>query len=107
MTQGGRQVWDGYGSYVQGWEIVLDSEPYLAEMKPLAPTGCPSDVFPWQSPCGYRVAGDGWVLSPAQKRLLWLPHDWRSHERDRMWSGRFLGLLHGGLPEVVILEFLD
>ena len=108
LTWGGRQLWDV--SPGNGWKIVQDSEPNPFAQSRTKPesikwTECPSDVFPWQSTSGYKVTDDGWVLSPAQKRLLWLPHDWRSHERDRMWSGRFLGLLHGGLPEVVILEF--
>ena len=111
LTRGGHQLWDVNGPAVKGWKIVLDGEPYCARYPPglelLTPTKCPSDVFPWQSTRGYTVTDDGWVLSRAQKRLLWLPHDWRFQERSRMWSGRFLGLLHGRLPEVVILEFLD
>ena len=107
LTRGGHQLWDVSDSSVKGWRLVQSSKyHFLTLLKPLSPTECPSDVFPWESTRGYKVTDDGWVLSPAQKRLLWLPHDWRSRERDRIWSGRFLGLLHGGLPEVVILEFL-
>ena len=112
LTRGGFQLWDlRDGSSVEGWEIIQDGEPGPARsgrrLKPLTPAECPSDVFPWRSLRGHQVTEDGWILSPAQKRLLWLPHDWRSHERDRIWKGQFLGLLHGGLSEVVILEFLD
>ena len=112
LTRGGHQLWDVRRSSVEGWKIVQDGEPNRftrsrARLELLTPTECPSDVFPWQSTRGYKVTDDGWILSPAQQRLLWLPHDWRSDERDRMWSGRFLGLLHGRLPEAVILEFLD
>ena len=112
LTGGGHQLWDVISSSVTGWKIVRDGEPNRSArsyttLELLTPTERPSDIFPWQSTRGYKVTDDGWVLSPAQKRLLWLPHDWRSHERNRMWSGRFLGLLHGRLPDVVILEFLD
>ena len=58
------------------------------------------------SPSGHAVT-DGWVLSTNQKRLLWLPHRWRSDEERRTWGGRFLGLLHGELSEVVVLELLE
>ena len=105
-TRDGRQIWGVCGSSVNGWEVGLGSKHHLWEPKYLTPAECPSDIIPWRSSRGYKVA-DGWVLSPTQKRLLWLPHYWRSCESDRMWSGRFLGLLYRGLPEVVILEFLD
>ena len=108
FTRGGHQLWDASCFPVEGWKIVQHAEFNFVGFECLTPAEYPSDVvFPWQSTHGYKVADDGWILSPAQKRLLWLPHGWRSHERDRLWSGRFLGLLHGGLPEVVILEFLD
>ena len=111
LTRGGHQLWDVGGPSVKRWNIVQGHGHHFprSHVKPelLTPTECPSDVFPWQSTRGYKVTDDGWILSPAQKRLLWLPHDWRSHERNRMWNGQFLGLLHGGLQEVVILEFLD
>ena len=108
LTRGGRQLWGvRNGSVVEGWEIGSSITLYFREPKCLTPAECPSGVFPWRSSHGYKVTGDGWVLSPTQKRLLWLPHEWRSHESDRIWSGRFLGLVYGGLPEVVILEFLD
>ena len=112
LTRGGHQLWDISGPSVEGWKIVQDGEPNpsnrsAAKPKLLKPTKCPSDVFPWRSTRGHKVTDDGWILGPTQKRILWLPHDWRFRERDRMWKGQFLGLLHGGLPEVVILEFLE
>ena len=112
LTRGGHQLWDVSGSSVKGWKIIQEGEPNPfarshANPELLKPTECPLDIFPWKSTRGYKVTDDGWILSPAQKRLLWLPHDWRSHERHRVWSGQFLGLLHGRLSEVVILEFLD
>ena len=59
---------------------------------------------PWKSP-DYEVLDDGWVQGPSKERLLILPPLWRSHRGQRAWNGRFLTLLHGALPEPVILEF--
>ena len=86
LTPDGREIWglNSYSSTEEQWEITWHSEPD-----------------------NYKVTGDGWVLSGTKKRLLWLPHRWRSNRRYREWSGRFLGLLHGELSEVVILEFLE
>ena len=113
FTPDGREIW--CRSYRQTpsadrwdrWEIVEDGGPGTAILRPTGMTACPPWVPRWQSPRGYRVTDDGWILSPAQQRLLWLPHCWRSDEKQRTWCGRFLGLLHSELPEVVILEFLD
>ena len=60
---------------------------------------------PWGSPHGYKVTIDGWTLSGDEKRLLMLPPLWQSQlDVDRVWNGKFLALLHGTLPEPVILE---
>ena len=61
--------------------------------------GCPHG-----SSHGYQVTNDGWIISPSGRRLLMLPPPWRSDMVRRMWNGRFLALLHGALPEPVILE---
>ena len=63
--------------------------------------GCPHKSFR-----GYRIAGGGWVFGPNQKRLLILPPLWRAQLRrdDRKWNGQFLALLHGGLPEPVVID---
>ena len=53
----------------------------------------------------YQVTHDGWVLGSNKERLLILPPLWRSDMLWRMWNGQFLALLHGVLPEPVILEF--
>ena len=74
-------------------------------LEPLEEIVRPLGVFPWESRRGYEVTRDGWVLSAARKRLLWLPYRWRCEVWQRAWSGRFLGLLQGELSEVVILEF--
>ena len=60
---------------------------------------------PWGSSQGYEVTDDGWVLGVNGKRLLMLPPLWQPPLKvDRVWDGRFLALLHGALPQPVILE---
>ena len=111
FTPDGRKVWgaNGGGEHpVKVCRIVEDSKTSrVAELETLGRTACPLGVAPWQSLRGYGVTSDGWVLSPTAKRLLRLPHYWRSHDKYRTWSGRFLGLKHDRLPEVVILEFFE
>ena len=111
FTQDGREVWMSFDSlgYKIGWEIIEDSKSGTVELKskPQA-TAYLSAAFSWTSPLGYTITNNGWVLNPAQKRLLWLPHRWRSAVREqRTWSGRFLGLSQKELSDVVILEFFD
>ena len=107
FTRDGREVWIASGNDLAktGWKIVEDSGSGRIKLELQNGIVCPSGVFPWESCHGYEVTGDGWVLSATQKRLLWLPHRWRSGFLQRAWSGQFLGLLHGELSEVVILEF--
>ena len=110
FTRDGREVWTTscYPERGRGWEIIEGGISGAVDLKPLEETLYPSRTFLWDSIRGYKVTDDGWVLSPAQKRLLWLPHYWRSdQEEHRLWSGRFLGLTHRLLLEVVILEFLE
>ena len=107
FTQDGREVWTkGYivREGEEQCEIIEDSESGAIELK--LQRRQQSGVFP-QSSRGYTVTDGRWVLSPSQKRLLWLPHRWRSDEWKRVWGGRFLGLLDGELSEVVVLEFLE
>ena len=60
---------------------------------------------PWEPPRGYKVTDDGWILDADGKRLLMLPPLLRSQFMvDRVWNGDFLALLHGQLPQPVILE---
>jgi len=113
FTLDGRELWYPH----KGWAIVRNSESNVTELEPLDRTVAPSGCPPWQSSHGYRVWDDGWVLNSTGKRLLWLPPRWRpeaggfwedklSEETNKAWNGMFLTLLHSGLPEVVILEFL-
>ena len=59
---------------------------------------------PWGLPHGYKGTADGWILGADGRRLLMLPPLWRSNVEWRVWSGKFLALLHSLLPEPVILE---
>ena len=114
FTSDGRELWvpdeSGIGE-AGGWAVVGNDEFDIIKLKPLNPTKGPSGGLPWRSPHGCQVTDDGWVLNSTGKRLLWLPAWWRSRPCDvdgvnRAWSGRFLTLLHSGLPEVVVLELL-
>ena len=98
---------DEQNHFELGWQIIEDSESGLTSLQSLGETASPQGEVPWRSPHGHKVSDDGWILSPTEKRLLWLPHHWRSEKYFRIWSGRFLGLLRPQLPEVVILEFFD
>lgn len=107
FTPEGRKIWFEvtFGSVV-GWMITEESKSYLTKLEPLEPSVCPWGVFPWESSC-YEVTENGWVLSPAKKRLLWLPHSWMLYSRQKVWKGRFFGFCYGKPPELVILEFLE
>ena len=110
FTPDGREVWAQsrfLSEKFEQCEIIEDSESGTIELKLQSADARQSGVFR-ESSSGYTVTDSGWVLSPSQKRLLWLPHCWRSYSNlDRAWGGRFLGLLHGELSEAVVLEFLE
>ena len=92
-------------SALERWEIIEDGESGAAELKPVRRTVYLPEVLPWQSPRGHEVADDGCqVLSPTRKRLLWLLHRWRPRWGYKVWSGQFLGLLHGELLGEVLRE---
>ena len=107
FTPDGREVWGLCGgSPVEGWKVVQDDESDSAELKPIGSTAhFLGGRFPWGSRSGYEIRDDGWVVGPTKELLFWLPRHWRSHQMNRTWSGRFLGLTHGGLSDAVILEF--
>jgi hypothetical protein len=103
----GNQIWcEGDIGMEQGWEIVRTSGSPKIKLVPLAVS--PPEDWPWRSSRGYTIADDGWILSREGKQLMWLPPRWRSDERGtRVWSGRFLALLHGTLSDPVVLELLE
>ena len=112
FTLDGRQIRDvgDYSGRGRTWDIVGDNKSGAINLvpKPLGRILDPPGLFPFQSSRGYEVTDDGWVLSPTQKRLLWVPQRWRSTQlRYRTWSGRFLGIFSPGLSDPVILEFFE
>jgi len=104
----GHEVWccSTAGKW-EGWAIVKYRGFDVTKLERLDPAGGPPGGFPWQSPRGYKITGDGWILGTSGKQLLWLPPHWRSGETDMAWSGRFLALLHPELPEAVVMELLQ
>ena len=104
FTQDGREVWSSRTLLMVGWKITKDEQSGVIGMEPFRSNIGPSGGFPWISSHGHYVMGDGWVFNSRDKRLMWLPHYWRSYERLWTWDGRFAGLLDPGLPEPVILE---
>ena len=49
----------------------------------------------------------GWVVDFQDRKLLWLPHSWRSSQwRDTRWNGNFLALVQSILQEPIIIKFL-
>ena len=109
FTWDGREVWtiSSLCDDKKGWKVVEDNGSGPIRLERRDGIASPSGPFHWESRRGYEVTDDGWVLSATRKRLLWLPHRWRSHVSQRVWSGRFLGLLQSELSEIVILEFRE
>ena len=105
FAPGGRDLWfvgdDGCGEVYR----VGDGEQVQWGPEHRVDIEHPPEGYPWASSCGYRVTGNWWILGPDENRLLMLPPPWRSSTAvRRMWKGQFLALLHGELPEPVILE---
>ena len=76
FTRDGREVWArNHDSFGEQCEIIEDGESDAIKLK-LRRTEGPSREFFRESSRGYTVADDWLVLSPSQKRLLWLPHRW-------------------------------
>ena len=101
----GRDLWlVGYGGC--GEEVgVGDGGQFLRDPRRKVDIEDPPEGYPWASSHGYRVTNDWWILSPDGKRLLMVPPPWQSAMAvHRVWKGQFLALLHGELPEPVMLE---
>ena len=99
------EVWySSITSLAQQWKIVKDGESGFTELEYRPLTVDPPGGFPWQSTRGYQVTGDGWILGPGGRRLLWLPRRWRLDMFARRWSGHYVALLHRALSEVVVLD---
>ena len=109
FTPDGQIVWaECEGPPASGWKIIQGSESGITKLEPLEQHVSPPRGPHWESStCVYQIVDDVWILSPTQRRLLWLPPQWRAYERHRLWNGNFLGLRHPKPREVVILEFLE
>ena len=109
FTPDGHIVWvECEGPPASGWKIIQGSKSGVTKLEPLEQHVSPPRGPHWESSTyGYQIVDDVWVLSPTQRRLLWLPPQWRTYEDCRVWNGNFLGLKHPKPREVVILEFLE
>jgi len=104
FTPDGRGVW--CVSHTGGAEVwtVPEDGPAGSPLVPRVDVEHPPEGYPWGSSRGYQATDDGWIVGPGGKRLLMLPPPWQSSVSQRVWNGQFLALLHGTLPEPVILE---
>jgi hypothetical protein len=102
FAPGGQDIWCLDGGEVKVFKI---TEGTLVHTKTVG-INDGSLGHHWGSLHGHIVTKDWWILDAGGKRLLMLPPAWQSEdEEDRVWNGKFLALLHGELPEPVILEF--
>jgi hypothetical protein len=103
FAPGGREVWVDSR---QGWRIVQGGESDNVTLERLEETENPPRGFMGcESPCGYEVTDAGWLVNSKQERSLWLPHHWRSGQRNGKWGTRFLAFRQTGGP-LIVLEFL-
>ena len=98
----GCDVWCSSGREAEVWRV--DDERKVLELQGTVDVEHPPEGYPWTSSRGYRVTDDRWILDPDGKRLLMLPAPWQSDELNRVWKGKLLTLLHGGLSEPIILD---
>ena len=59
------------------------------------------------TPHEYNIELDSnWVVDSGGKKLLWLPHGWRTGDRHNIkWSGDFLAMVGSHHPEPIIIQF--
>ena len=109
FTPDGCEVWNVPSrGLVARWTIIKESQSHLINLEPLEPITCPLGIRNLQeSPLGDKVTNDGWILSPTQKRLLWLPHHWQLSQRKKVWQGQFFMFLFHDISEYVLLECLE
>ena len=104
FTPDGHEIWCVSGAG-DGAEVFTITQDTLNHTRTIADIADGSLGCPWGSSHGYKVTTDGWVLRGDGKRLLMLPPLWRSAKKvERVWHEKFLALLHGDLPDPVILE---
>ena len=102
FVPGGHDIWCASRVRAEVFTVTQDAVVHTRRMTDI---GNGSGGSPWGSPPGYKVTDDRLILGAGGKRLLMMPPLWASPGPvDRAWNGKFLALLHGGLPEPVILE---
>ena len=102
LAPGGHNIWCAAHSQGEVFTITRDA---LDHTKTGVDIGDGSWGCPWGSTRGYKFTYDGWIVGADGRRLLMLPPLWRSRlKEEQVWNGKFLALLHGALPEPVILE---
>ena len=104
LSPDGCDIWFVYGNDGAAVWRVGSGQKVLEDLELTVDIEDPPEGYPWGSSRGYRVTDDWWILGPDGKRFLMLPPPWRYYAVRRIWKGRLLALLHGGLSEPVILE---
>lgn len=105
FTSSGHAAWyvGNFGNLDQ-WQIIVEG-PDSIKLKQLWEDVEPLHGFPWHSPNGYQVTGDGWILNSSRKQLLWLPpHLQPDIKIQRKWSGKYLAVWNWGLPGPCLLK---
>jgi WD40 repeat protein len=101
FAPGESQVWCASVDGADVFTITQDSLEYTRT----TPVDDGTQGCPWGSLHGYKVTYDWWILGVGGKRLMMLPPLWQSKLKgNRIWNEKFLALVHGELPELVILE---
>ena len=104
FTRDGREVWCQFG----GQKIIRGGGSDIIGLELLQRDDAPSGGYLWDSSHGHEVTDDGWILDSRKKRVMWLPHHWRSvYKNHQRWDGQFLALFNPGLPEPVIIELYE
>ena len=102
FSPGGHELCCANGVKSEVWTVTQDG---LCEATPAEAVYAGSWEHPWKSSRrGYQTTEDGWILGPDGKRLLMLPPLSRSGAVGHVWRGQYFALLHGALPEPIILE---
>jgi len=103
FTRDGREVWHDS----RGYKIIRGEGSDTIGLEPVGGDDDRSGGCPWESSYGHKVTDDGWILDSRKKRVMWLPHHWRTYWNNQMWDGRFLALSDPKLPEPVIIELYE
>ena len=104
------QLWCGSEGIteLELWALVVESGSNAIKLERLPTSTKPPSSLPWNSPHGYQVTDDGWILSPTGMHLMWLPYHWQTRYKvQKFWSKKLLVLHYENLSEPLILRFED